>query len=197
MPRITVKKDLFCLPWTQTILGTHYKNRANFMALDWVTRVNYQPPMLGICVNKIHASSKAIDNTGEFSVNIPSEDMIKITDYAGIVSGSRVDKSELFEAFYGELKAAPMISSCPLTIECKLVQKLELPTNNFFIGEMINIYTENRFLSGEKPDYEKIKPFLLTMPDNTYWALGKKIGNAWSDGVAIRERLKGKELPPG
>jgi flavin reductase (DIM6/NTAB) family NADH-FMN oxidoreductase RutF len=193
MPRTTVKKDLFCLPWTQTILGTHYETRVNFMALDWVTRVNYQPPMLGICVNKTHASSLAIQDTGEFSVNIPSADMIEITDYTGIVSGSKVDKSGLFEVFYGELKAAPMIKSCPLTIECKNVHTVKLPTNNFFIGEMINIYTEDRYLSEEKPNYEKIKPFLLTMPDNTYWSLGKKIGNAWKDGVSLRDRLRNKE----
>lgn len=69
MEKRTIKKDLFCLPWTQTILGTHYEGRVNFMALDWLTRVNYQPPMLGICVNKVHASNAAIRDTGEFSVN--------------------------------------------------------------------------------------------------------------------------------
>ena len=46
MKRIIEQKNLFCLPWTQTILGTHLEGRINFMALDWVTRVNYNPPML-------------------------------------------------------------------------------------------------------------------------------------------------------
>ncbi|MGD9345804.1 MAG: flavin reductase family protein [Candidatus Aminicenantes bacterium] len=192
MEKITVKKDLFCLPWTQTILGTHLGGKVNFMALDWLTRVNYQPPMLGICVNRNNASSEAILNTQEFSVNVPNIDMVEITDYTGIVSGKSVDKSDLFPVFYGDLKAAPMITSCPLTMELKLAKTVDLPTNYFFIGEIINIYTEEQFLTDGKPDIAKIKPFLLTMPDNKFWSIGECVGKAWSDGVAMRDRLKNK-----
>jgi flavin reductase (DIM6/NTAB) family NADH-FMN oxidoreductase RutF len=66
MDKITIDKTLFCLPWTQTILGTQLDGKANFMALDWLTRVNIAPPMLGICVNKEHASHRAILNTKEY-----------------------------------------------------------------------------------------------------------------------------------
>lgn len=190
MEKITIKKDLFCLPWTQTVLGTHFEGRANFMALDWLTRVNYQPPMMGICVNRSHASNAAIRETGEFSINVPSEDMINLTDYTGLVSGKRVDKSGLFEVFYGKLKSAPMISTCPISVECRVVQTIDLPTNTFFIGEIITIYSEERFLTDGKPDAKKVNPFLLTMPDNRYWSIGECVGKAWSAGNAIRDRLK-------
>jgi flavin reductase (DIM6/NTAB) family NADH-FMN oxidoreductase RutF len=190
MEKATIKKDLFCLPWTQTILGTHYEGKANFMALDWLTRVNYQPPMLGICVNKMHASNTAVRDTGEFSVNVPSTDMVEITDYTGLVSGKRADKSGLFEVFYGELKAAPMIKTCPITMECKVDQTVELPTNTFFIGEIVNIYSEERFLTDGNPDVKKINPFVLTMPDNRFWSIGECVGKAWDAGKSLRDRLK-------
>jgi flavin reductase (DIM6/NTAB) family NADH-FMN oxidoreductase RutF len=193
MEKLTIKKDLFCLPWTQTILGTHYEGRVNFMALDWLTRVNVNPAMLGICVNKIHASHAAVDDTGEFSVNIPSADMLEITDYTGLVSGKKADKSKLFEVFYGELKAAPMIKICPLNIECKVVQTVELPTNSFFIGEILNIYSEDQFLTDGNPDVKKMNPFLLTMPDNSFWSIGECIGKAWNAGKAMRDRIKEEE----
>ncbi|MBI5307996.1 MAG: flavin reductase family protein, partial [Planctomycetes bacterium] len=189
MPKITIEKNLFCLPWTQTMLGTHYEGKVNFMALDWLTRVNYDPAMIGICVNRMHASSSAIISTGEFSINVPSADMVAVTDYTGIVSGKKVDKSKLFEVFYGELKSAPMIVNCPVTMECKLVQPVELPTNYFFIAEIINIYTEERFLTDGKPDVKKMNPFVLTMPDNRFWTIGECIGKAWHEGIAVRERL--------
>ncbi len=187
-----VDKSGFCLPWTQTLLGTHVNNKANFMALDWLTRVNYQPAMLGICVNKGHASNEAIRKTSEFSINIPSVDMVAETDYCGIVSGSTVDKSKLFEVFYGELKQAPLITKCPLNIECRVVQHVDLPTNTLFIGEIVNIYAEEKYLSNGKPDVKKIRPFLLTMPDNRFWAVGEQVGNAWKDGVKFKEGLKWK-----
>ncbi len=190
MTKLTIEKNLFCLPWTQTILGTHFEGRVNFMALDWLTRVNYNPPMIGICVNKMNASHSAILETKEFSVNVPSADMIALTDYTGLVSGKRVDKSKIFEVFYGELKSTPMIVNCPVTMECKLTQPVELPTNYFFIAEIMNIYTEERFLTDGKPDVKKINPFVLTMPDNRYWSIGECIGKAWHEGIAVRERLK-------
>jgi len=189
MSKITIEKNLFCLPWTQTLLGTHLNGRPNFMALDWLTRVNYQPAMLGICVNKGHASNVAIREMGEFSVNVPTVDMVSVTDYCGIVSGNKVDKSKLFEVFYGELKSAPLITVCPLNIECKLVQTVDLPTNTFFIGEIVNIYSEEKYLENGKPDVKKIRPFLLTMPDNRFWAVGEQVGNAWKDGVKFRETI--------
>jgi flavin reductase (DIM6/NTAB) family NADH-FMN oxidoreductase RutF len=187
MKKIFEQKNSFCLPWTQTILGTHLDGKVNFMALDWLTRVNVKPAMLGICVNKNHGSHVAILATGEFSVNIPSADMLEVTDYTGLVSGKRVDKSSLFDVFYGELKAAPMIADCPLTIECSVVQPVDLPTHTFFIGEIINIYIEDRCLTDGNPDIKKINPFLLSMPDNNYWSIGENIGKAWNAGKSIKQ----------
>jgi len=190
MEKIAIDMNHFCLPWVQTILGTHLNDKPNFMALDWVTRVNYKPVMMGAGVNKGNASHDAIMDTGEFSINIPTVDMVGVTDYVGIVSGKKTDKSSLFRVFYGELKKAPLIEECPLRIEFRLVQTVDLPTNSFFIGEMINAYSEERFLTDGKPDVEKIRPFILTMPDNRFWALGNVVGHAWKDGAAFREDLK-------
>ncbi len=190
MQKITIEKNLFCLPWTQTILGTLHNGKPNFMALDWVTRANFNPPMMGICVNNGHASNAAVRATGEFSINVPDVDMVEVTDYVGLVSGKNADKSGLFEVFAGELKAAPMIMACPINLECRIVRTVDLPTNTFFIGEIINIYTEDRFLTDGKPDVKKVRPFLLTMPDNGYWAVGENVGKAWQAGQALRDRLK-------
>ena len=184
------QKNLFCLPWTQTILGTHLNGKVNFMALDWLTRVNFNPAMIGICVNKTNASHDAIVDTGEFSINVPSVDMVELADYTGLVSGRRVDKSGLFAVFYGSLKAAPMIGECPLTMECCLEQRVDLPTNSFFIAEIVDIYCEEENLTDGKPDVLKIKPFVLTMPDNRFWALGESIGKAWEAGKKLRKSQK-------
>ena len=193
MARVNIGDQAYVLPMATTILGSHLEDRANFMALAWLTRVNFKPPMLGVAVNQGHASHGAIVETGEFSVNFPTVEMVKITDYLGLVSGKRIDKSNLFNIFYGELKKAPMISECPLTIECKLVKTVELPTNSFFIGEIVRAYSEEQFLTDGVPDIKKIKPFLLTMPDNGYWSVGELIGRAWRDGKSME---KGKKQEP-
>ena len=192
MTKIVIEKNQFCLPWIQTLLGTHVNGKANFMALDWLTRVNFQPAMLGICVGKSHASNAAIREHGQFSVNIPTVDMVGVTDYCGVVSGKTVDKSKIFDIFYGELKTAPLIKDCPLNIECKLFQTVDLPTNTLFIGEIVNIYSEEQYLENGKPNVKKIRPFLLTMPDNRFWSVGEQVGSAWKDGLKYKDELKNK-----
>ena len=190
MEKIIIKKDLFCLPWTQTILGTHYRGKPNFMALAWLTRVNNQPAMIGISVNNNHASNEAIRENGEFSVNVPSADMVEIADYTGLVSGKSVDKSGLFEVFYGDLTAAPMIERCPVTMECKLAHTVELPTNTFVIGEIINLYSEESYLTEGMPDAKKTNSFILTKSDNHYRVLGESVGKAWSAGKVLKNRIE-------
>jgi flavin reductase (DIM6/NTAB) family NADH-FMN oxidoreductase RutF len=190
MAKLNIGDQAYVLPMATTILGSHLEDRPNFMALGWLTRVNFKPPMLGVAVNQGHASHGAIIETREFSVNFPTVEMVEITDYVGLVSGKRVDKSKLFTIFYGELKGAPMIRECPLTMECKLVKTVALPTNSFFIGEIVGAYSEERFLTHGVPDIKKINPFLLTMPDNGYWSVGELIGRAWSDGKSMGKRQK-------
>jgi flavin reductase (DIM6/NTAB) family NADH-FMN oxidoreductase RutF len=194
MTKVDIGEQAYVLPMATTILGSLLEDRANFMALAWLTRVNFKPPMLGVAVNQGHASHAAILETGEFSVNFPTVEMVEVTDYVGLVSGKRVDKSGLFNLFYGKLRGAPMISECPLTMECKLVETVQLPSNSFLIGEIVGAYSEERFLTDGVPDIKKIKPFLLTMPDNRYWSVGELVGRAWSDGKAMKKRLKGEKM---
>jgi flavin reductase (DIM6/NTAB) family NADH-FMN oxidoreductase RutF len=185
------RKEAFCLPWTQTILGTLLRGRPSWMALDWVTRVNYQPALIGICVGRTHASHEAILATGEFGLSVPSADLLALTDAVGMVSARDADKADFFgEVFHGALAGAPMVAACPLTLECRVERQVDLPSNTFFIAEIVNLYAEPSALTDGMPDAAKIRPFLLTMPDNRYWALGEPIGQAWQAGQALADRAR-------
>jgi flavin reductase (DIM6/NTAB) family NADH-FMN oxidoreductase RutF len=96
----------------------------------------------------------------------------------GLVSGAKTDKSGIFESFQGQLKYAPMICHCPVSLECKVVTKVDLLSKEFFVGEIVSVYTEERYLTNGKPDIDKIKPFILTMPDSRYREVGGIIGSA-------------------
>jgi len=184
--RINIGNNAFILPEPQTILGTMLDGRPNFMALAWITRLNHTPCMMGIGVNRRNASNRAIRETGQFSVNFPDVDMVAVTDYVGLTSGNRTDKSALFEVHFGELPNAPLIRACPLSMEFTLADAKELPTNTLFIGELVAAWTEERFLTDGCVDIAKVRPFTLTMPDNRYWAVGEQVGRAWHDGKALR-----------
>ena len=65
---------------------------------------------------------------------------------------------------------------------------VENPTNNFYIGEIIASYTEEKYLTDCKLDIRKINPLLLTMPDNRYWTVGEYAGDAWSIGKNLKKK---------
>lgn len=186
MEKINIGNNGFIYPMPVALLGTNVDNKANFMALGWLTRINANPPMLAVGVNKNHLTNKIIRETKTFSVNFPKTGMIEKTDYCGLVSGEREDKSTLFNVYYGKLKTAPMIEECPLSLECKLIDAYEMPTNDLFIGEIVGTYTEEQYLTDGKPDIKKINPAVLTMPDNNYWSIGENIGKAWNVGKNLK-----------
>ncbi|AKB80291.1 flavoredoxin [Methanosarcina horonobensis HB-1 = JCM 15518] len=180
--KIKIDNNVFVYPMPVTLLGANLKGKANFMALGWVSRVNANPPMLGVGVHKSHYTPEGIMENRSFSVNFPHSEMVKKTDYCGLVSGEKVDKSGLFEVFYGELETAPMIKECTLNLECRLIETLEFPTNFFFVGEIVAAYSEEQYLTQGKPDIKKMESLLLTMPDNSYWTVGDYGREAWKTG---------------
>lgn len=188
MEKINVGTNPFLLPQPQVLVGAMLGDRVNFQAVAWVSRVNAKPAYMAVALGD-HATRDGVVANGEFSINIPSVDLVAETDLMGLVSGRQVDKSAFFEVFYGALSKAPLIRQCPVVMECRVVKTVELPADLLFIGEVVGTWTEERYLTNGMPDVTKVRPFVLTMPDNAYWAVGEKVGKAWHDGLPLRERL--------
>lgn len=185
--KVSIGAHAFVYPMPVVLVGARVDGKANFMTVGWVSRVNLKPPLLAIAINHAHHTARGIRETRTFSVNIPSADMIDATDYCGLVSGRNTDKSGLFTVFYGITESAPMIVQCPLNMDCKLVQTVDLPTNHLFIGEIVDAYSEARYLKDGNPDIKTMNPFVLTMPDNGYWAVGDCLAQAWSAGRKLKK----------
>jgi flavin reductase (DIM6/NTAB) family NADH-FMN oxidoreductase RutF len=177
----------FLYPMPMVLVGAVVAGRANFMAVGWVARVNFRPPLFAVALGA-HYTNQGIEENQQFSINIPDVALMQKTDYCGLVSGSKSDKSTIFQVFYGELEKAPLIGECPVAMACTLVQTVKLPSNTLFIGEPKEVFTEEKYMSGGQLDVEKINPFTLTMPDNGYWSIGEKIGKAWSIGKELKHK---------
>ena len=181
MQKKKIGKNVY-IPMPMSILGVKVNGKENYMAVGWITRANGNPPMIAMGIGNRHFSLKGIRENSEFSINFPGENSIIETDYIGICSGSKTDKSKVFIAEYGELINAPLIKECPLNLACKLVNIIELPTNSIVIGEIIEAFCNDNFIEGENIKFNEMKAFFLTMPDRKYWSFGNEIGKAWADG---------------
>lgn len=183
MTKNKIRNGMYLYPMPITIVGANIESKANFMPIAWVQILEHHPPMIQISASKSHYTNKGIKENETFSVNIPSEDMVEITDYCGLNSGIDINKSELFQVFYGNLKTAPMIMEAPINLECKLIKNVDLGFgHDIFIGEITGAYAEEKYLTNGIPDIKKFKPLVFTMNDNNYWKIGDHIGRAWSIG---------------
>ena len=176
------KNCLYPLP--TTLVGTHVDGRPNYIAIAHVGVMALRH--ISVSMNKRHYSNAGIVENECFSVNIPSVDLLRETDYCGLVSGADVDKSALFTTFYGELAAAPMIAECAVNMECQLVRTLDFETHDVFVGRVVQTYCEERFLTDGKLDLGTVQPILFAMPDRSYWSIGERAGQAWDAGKGLK-----------
>lgn len=194
MEKMKIGAKTFLYPMPLVLVGANVQGKPNYITVAYCGIVHHLPAMLSIALGKSHYSNAGIKKNSTFSVNIPSEDMAVITDYCGLYSGKSIDKSELFTTFYGTLKNAPMIKECPLNLECKVIEILDYNgTNEIFIGEIVETYTEDTFLTDGLPDIHKLKPIVFSMHDNNYWKVGEHLGTAWTIGKSFSSSEKGHQ----
>lgn len=172
-------------PMPVVLVGTVTDGEPNFMTAAWLTKLNTEPPLIGVSLSHKQHTARGIKQTGEFSISYPSVDQAMLADYCGLVHGWEENKAAHVDIFKGTLEKAPMVRQCPVSLECRLDQVVELPKDFFFIGEVINVYASEAVLTDGKIDPLKLRPLVLTMPDNSYWTLGERVGDAWSIGRAL------------
>jgi flavin reductase (DIM6/NTAB) family NADH-FMN oxidoreductase RutF len=185
MEKKEVTIETICYPMPCSIVGVNVEGKPNYLTVAWFSMVNFKPPYMMIALGKAHYTNPGIRENGSFSVNIPSTAQAAETDYCDIVSGKKFDKSKLFTTFYGKLKTAPMIAESPYSLECKLIQTVDLSGDELFIGEIVAAYSDDRYLTDGVPDLAKIDPFVLSMTEKKYLGLGKFVGPAWEMGKKL------------
>ena len=175
-------------PTPVTIVGALVDGKINFINIAHVGILNASSPhFISLGMGKIHHTNVGIRENKTFSVNILSQDQMVEMDYVGIVSGSKTDKSDVFKTFFGELKTAPIIENCPLSMECRLHDTYQLKTHDVFIGEIVATYADDAALTEGNVDLAKVKPLLFDMSSRKYWSLGQAMGNCWSVGKQYKK----------
>ncbi len=187
MAKKNIGRQFDIYPMPVVLVGTITDGKPNFMTAAWVTKVHSDPPMLALSLGTRQHTAKGIRQTGQFSLSYPSVEQAALADYLGLVHGWEEDKTEHLQIFTGALEAAPMVRECPVSLECRLVQTVELAHDFLFVGEVVNVYATESVLTDGKIDAIKLRPFVLTMPSNAYWALGEYVGPAWEMGKALRK----------
>ncbi len=138
-----------------------------------------------------HATTANLNRCGDFTVAFATVDTMVASDYVGIVSGkTHPDKIEKtgWKSEKGETVNAPVFNCFPMTMECRIKEKLyESPTGFYIIAEILNIICDEAYLAEDgKPDVEKMHLITFDPIHNGYVALGSRVGNAFHDGKDLK-----------
>ena len=138
-----------------------------------------------------HATTENLNRNGEFTVAFATVDTLVASDYVGIVSG-KTHHDKIRNTGWNSVKAenvnAPVFDCFPMTMECRIKEKLyESESGYYIVAEILSIACDEKFLAEDgKPDVEKMQLITFDPIHNAYIALGEKVGNAFSDGKALK-----------
>lgn len=162
------------------------EGRSNIITAAWTGTICSDPAMLYVSIRKSRFSHHMIKESGEFVVNLTTEELCRATDLCGVKSGKDVDKWK--EAKLTPMKAehvkAPLIAESPVNIECRVKNILELGTHDMFIAEVLSVDVSSRYIN-DKGKLELEKCGLIAYSHGSYCRLGEEIGTF---GYSVRKK---------
>ncbi len=182
---ISAKARIYPLP---VLIVAAYDEEGTPCAMNAAWGTTCDAAQVSLYLSAGHKTVKNILKTKAFTVSIGDVKNVVACDFVGVVSGNtlpnklertgwRLTKSEFINA--------PIIEELPLTLECKLVSYDEESEN--CIGEVVNVSVDEGILNGQgKIDLSKFHPIAYATDTHEYYALGEKVGNAFSDGLKLK-----------
>ncbi len=146
----------------------------NIITIGWTGIINSDPPITYISVRKSRHSHHIIEETGEFVINLTTEKLAYATDYCGVKSGRDVDKFKELNLTpeTGEKVRCPMITQCPVNLECRVMEVKSYPTHDMFIAEIVAVHADDEIID-EKGKIDISLAGLLAYVHGEYYGLKK------------------------
>ncbi|SDF37553.1 flavin reductase family protein [Sporomusa acidovorans] len=167
-------------PTPLAVVGTMVNGKPNYTLVGHLGIIGHNRIMVSLA--KPHYANQGIKETRSLTVSIVDETMLKKADYVGCVSGSKTDKSTVFDYHTGET-GSPIIDEAPVVMECIVDDIYETDGFESFICKILSVYAEEAILTENgKIDYHSLKPVLFEMPTYEYLRTGDVIGKCKSFG---------------
>ena len=187
-----MKKDLGVKPYTfpmpVLMISTYNEDgTVDVMNMAWggVCASN----MVALNITETHKTAKNIKARGAFTLSIADVPHIEAADFFGIASGNKMaDKFERsgLHAVKSEKVDAPVVEEFPLTLECKVVECQNTVYGFRVLGEIVGTLAEESVLDETgKVDPTKLNAFVFDQFQSGYYAVGEKVGQAWSTGEKL------------
>ena len=176
-----------CYPMPVFIIGTYNADSTpNAMNAAWGGIS--EETEITICVDSTHKTAENLLARKAFTVSMATAGMLAACDYVGIVSGNKEPEKFAkagFHATRSEFVDAPLIDELPMALECEVISYDEETCR--LVGRIVNVCADESVLGENgKVDVAKLAPITYDPMNHHYLVLGKKVGQAFHDGVALK-----------
>ncbi len=151
--------------------------KSNIITLAWAGVVCSQPPMVGISIRPSRYSAELLKANGEFVVNVPDQRLLWAVDRCGMISGRDVDKwaASTLTPIPAEKVRPPLVSQCPICMECVVRQVIPLGSHDLYLGEVVALHVDETALDEHgKIDAKRLAPIAYVAAE--YWGLAERLG---------------------
>jgi flavin reductase (DIM6/NTAB) family NADH-FMN oxidoreductase RutF len=183
------KAQPWMLPQPVLVIGTYNEEGLpNAMNAAWAGQWDGTEIMISM---GSHATTANLNRTGEFTVAFATKETMVAADYVGLVSAKNV-ANKLEKTGWKVEKSvnvnAPVFTDFPMTLECRIKQKLEeSETGYYIIAEIVNILVDEKYLAADgKPDVAQMNLITYEPVHHGYVQLGAKVGDAFAIGKELK-----------
>lgn len=189
MKTVNFTPKAWMLPQPVIIIGTYDADGTpNAMNAAWCGQWDARQIFISMGA---HATTDNLRRCPDFTVAFATAATMVAADYVGITSG-RQHPDKLLRTGWGQVKAekvdAPLFDCFPMTLECRIKEKLyESESGCYIIADILGIVCDEAYLADDgKPDVEKMRLITFDPVHNGYIELGARVGNAFADGKKLR-----------
>ena len=150
---------------------------SNLITVAWAGTICSDPPMLSISVRPERYSYHMIRETGEFVVNLTTEELVRAVDFCGVKSGRDTNKWK--ETGLTPEKASvvnvPLVRQSPVNLECRVLRVDELGSHHMFIAQVVAVDVDEKYMD-EKDQFHLSAAKPLAYSHGRYYGLGECLG---------------------
>lgn len=190
MSKVIWKGSPLLAPVPPALVTCGTAEHPNIFTAAWTGITCTHPAMTYISVRPARYSYGLIEKTGAFVINLPTTALARAVDYCGMKSGARVDKFQKcrLSLLPGTETEVPVLEQSPVSLECRVTQKIELGSHTMFLAEILAVQVEERYIDS-KGKLNLQQAGLLAYAHGEYFSIGRKQGDF---GFSVRKKAPRK-----
>lgn len=182
------KPSVLTSPVPAVLVSCKSGETVNVFTVAWTGTLNTQPPVTYISVRPERYSYGLIKESGEFVINLTTEELARTADFCGVRSGKNTDKIEKMglQMMPSSKVDVPLIAQSPVNIECRVRQIMPLGSHDMFIADIVALDISEKYID-ENGRLALEKAGLIAYAHGDYFTLGKRLGGF---GFSVRKKKK-------